>query len=96
MRINAVFSMTSAVSKSNQIVRIFRYGSGNKLSTVLKIFTGQSRFSIKQKVAGFKRKTQVQINVVQTSKYQRQFLTGVRENRDLGQGVEPLPGRGWC
>jgi hypothetical protein len=51
------FSITSAVSKSNQIVRIFQHGSGSKLSTVPTIFTGQSRSFIKQKVAGFKRKT---------------------------------------
>jgi hypothetical protein len=52
-RINAVFSMTFAVSKSNQIVRIFYYGSGDKLNTVPIIFTGQLRVLIAQEGCRF-------------------------------------------
>jgi hypothetical protein len=55
--------MNFAVSKSNQIVRIFYCGSGNKLNTVLIIFTEQLRVTIAQKVAGFKRK------YISTNKY---------------------------
>jgi hypothetical protein len=75
--------MTSAVSKSNQIVRIFQYGSGDKLSTVPIIFTRQSKSFITQEISGFlSANHKHKINTAQTSKnVEDNFLPMVGERR---------------
>ena len=79
------FPMTSAVSKSNQIVRIFQYGSGNELSTVPIIFTRQSKNFITQEISGFvSANHKHKINIARTSKNVRDnFLpmAGKRETQ---------------